>query len=77
VLAYAQNFPDGLCGGSLANSMGGPLLLVENGKVTAAEKYTNKKGVVCGVILGGQTLISDVSARTVYGLRPTAEIVVK
>lgn len=29
VLAYAQNFPDGLSGGSLALSLNAPLLLVD------------------------------------------------
>ena len=78
VLAYGENFPDGLCGGSLANSMGGPLLLVANNRpVTAPAEYAAENGVVYGAVLGGPALISDTNARTVFGLNPTAEIVVK
>lgn len=77
VLAYGANFPDGLCGGTLAYSMNGPLLLAANGKSDAAAEYANENGVVSGVILGGPTLINDSSAKNIFGLGPTAEIVEK
>ena len=59
VLAYGANFPDGLCGGSLANAMGGPLLLVANGKADKAAAYAKEYNIQGGAVLGGQTLIND------------------
>ena len=75
VLAYGLNFPDGLCGGPLAYSMGGPLLLVANGRTEAASAYLDSIGVFGGEILGGPALISDANARILFGL--TADAVIK
>ena len=64
VLAYAQNFPDGLCGGPLAMKIDAPLILTQTGNEAVAKSYTQDKGIVCGAVLGGSSLISDDS--TVY-----------
>lgn len=77
VVAYGINFPDGLCGGPLAYSMGGPLLLSAKGKADAAITYANKNGVVSGVILGGPTLINDADGKQIFNLASSAEILVK
>ena len=74
VLAYGANFPDGLCGGSLANAMGGPLLLAANGKADKAAAYAKEKGVKGGAVLGGPTLISDADARTIFRMAADAKI---
>lgn len=74
VLAYGENFPDGLCGGPLAHSMNGPLILVANGKTEAANAYTDALGIYCGDILGGPTLINDDGARAILGL-PTDTVI--
>ena len=66
VLAYAQNFPDGLCGGPLAYSMGAPLLLTAGGKQSVAVKYTESLGIETGLILGGTTLINDKVAESIF-----------
>ena len=66
VLAYAQNFPDGLCGGPLAYSMGAPLILTAGGKQGAAEAYTESLGIETGLILGGTTLINDKVANSIF-----------
>lgn len=73
VLAYASTYPDGLCGGPLAYAMGAPLLLTKNGKTEAAE-YAEERFVAAGAVLGGESLISDEMARTVFGLPANAEI---
>ena len=73
VLAYASTYPDGLCGGPLAYAMGAPLLLTKNGKTEAAE-YAEERFVAAGAVLGGESLISDEMARTVFGLPAKAEI---
>lgn len=66
VLAYAQNFPDGLCGGPLAYSMGAPLILTAGGKEATAKAYTEKLGIETGLILGGSTLISDKVSNSIF-----------
>ena len=74
VLAYASTYPDGLCGGPLAYAMGAPLILTKNGKTEAAE-YAEERFIAAGAVLGGESLISDATARTVFGLSARAEIV--
>lgn len=74
VLAYGANFPDGLCGGSLANAMGGPLILAVNGKTDQAAAYARDNGTFTGVVLGGPTLISDANVKAIFGLPSNALI---
>ena len=77
VLAYGANFPDGLCGGSLANAMGGPLVLSANGKSDQAAAYAKEYGIGDGAALGGPTLIDDSSVRTIFRMGEADEIIVK
>lgn len=48
VLAYARNFPDGLCGGPLAASLGGPVLLVTDEDHSDARAYVQNKDIKDG-----------------------------
>ena len=66
VLAYGNNFPDGLCGGALANSMNAPLILVTNDKYTAAEQYAEENNMNYGVVLGGAGLIKNAVAEKLF-----------
>jgi putative cell wall-binding protein len=75
VLAFGGNFPDGLCGGSLANSMGAPLILTANGKTSAAENYVRGNGISYGAVLGGTTLISDASAKAIFDVSEDSNVV--
>ena len=59
VLAYGQNFPDGLAGGPLAMALHGPLLLAENSAYDSVAAYVQKAGVKSLYVLGGESLISD------------------
>lgn len=77
VIAYGDNFPDGLCGGPLAYSMNSPLILATNTKITAGQEYAKEDSIMMGDILGGQTLISDENARKIFGLSGGAEILAK
>lgn len=70
VLAYAKNFPDGLCGSSLAMAMDAPLILTATGKEQAARDYSWEKGISSGVVLGGTSLISDNSTSLILGKYP-------
>ena len=77
VLAYAWNYPDGLCGGPLAYNMGVPLILTMDGYEAQARNYITRQGITCGVILGGVTLISDATIRNIFGLDADRNIPVK
>lgn len=66
VLAYAGNFPDGLCGGPLAYAMGAPLILTMDKYASIAAEYTADYDITNGVILGGNSLISDKSAIKIF-----------
>ena len=59
VLAYAQNFPDGLSGGPLAMSMGALLMLADDKNYKHAVTYADKAGVKKAAVLGGTSLIPD------------------
>lgn len=76
VLAYGDNYPDGLCGGTLAAYMEAPLLLVRNDKAATTEGYISSEEVKSGIVLGGPSLISDDSTRSIFGLNDTDQIYV-
>ena len=73
VLAYARNFPDGLCGGPLAYALGAPLILTDNNGPAAADQYVD--GISAGIVVGGEGLISDGVARAIFDL--TADVVIE
>ena len=82
VLAYAWDFPDGLCGGQLAQSMGAPLILTGDPKVQttassteAAAKYAQDCGISAGTVLGGQGLIADKAVRDIFRMEDGNNIV--
>ena len=66
VLAYAQNFPDGLSGGPLAYALGAPLMLTANGNEADASGYAFHNYISQGYVLGGQGLISDETANAIF-----------
>ena len=72
LMAYANDYPDGLCGGSLAAVIDAPMILVSNDFYAYADEYT--ENVNGGYILGGATRITDEVAREVYDLEPDAVI---
>lgn len=72
VLAYAWNFPDGLCGGPLAVAVGGPVLLVTDEAYDGAREYVSGQGITDGLVLGGSGLISDGTASDIFGLESSA-----
>ena len=82
VLAYAWDFPDGLCGGSLAASVDAPLILAATDSATApldydeaACEYVEESGIAQGYVLGGDALISDETVRGIFNLREDIEII--
>lgn len=73
VLAYAYNFPDGLCGGVLAHMWDAPLLLSANERDPSA-KYIRSQKMKKGVVLGGLALISDDVVRDIFQIDPSMVI---
>ena len=72
VLAYAQGFPDGLCGGPLAVSMGAPLILTSNESHGDADAYV--ENILIGAVTGGTGRISDDTVREIFDLAAEVEI---
>ncbi len=72
LLAYANDFPDGLCGGALAAYLDAPMILISNGNFSYADAYV--EDVEAGIILGGISRISDNTARDIFELAADAEI---
>ena len=66
VLAYARNYPDGLCGGPLAYALGAPLILTDDVYCSEADAYV--EGISSGVVVGGINLIGDNTVRTIFDL---------
>ena len=65
VVAYAWNYPDGLCGGPLAYHLGAPLLLTDSADLSASA-YASGNHITTGYVLGGSKLISDEAARRIF-----------
>lgn len=77
VVAYAQNFPDGLCGGALAYQLHSPLILTAVGKDTAAVSYAADNDIHAGYVLGGTGLINDKTVRKIFAMAADEAIPVK
>jgi len=77
VVAYSRKCPDGLCGGPLAYAKKAPLLLTNTGAEDAANGYVTANGIHSGYVLGGTLVVSDKTAREVFGLSDDAVIEVK
>ncbi len=67
VLAYAQNFPDGLSGGPFATQKGAPIILTDSTKTEAARTYVKSAGATSNFTLGGPSLISDYAVESILG----------
>ena len=74
VVAFAKNYPDGLCGGTAAAYLNSPLLLVDDANIDNAVKYAVKAEIKKGLVLGGPTLVSDASVRAIFSMSEDDEI---
>ena len=66
VLAYSDDYPDGLCAGPLAHALNAPILLTKEGKESAAGTYCSAHSIHSGYIVGGDARIPDASARDIF-----------
>ena len=67
VLAYAQDFPDGLSGGPFAMLLDAPIILTNSSKTEAARAYVRSVGATDNYTLGGPSLISDRAVDVIMG----------
>ena len=70
VIAYGQNYPDGLCGGVLAYYLNAPMLLTRDKNAALAAEFAAEKGITSGAVLGGPSLISDSAVQQIFGSAP-------
>lgn len=77
VVAYGANFPDGLCGGSLAYAMKAPLILTNNAMAPTIGSYNAESGITSGYALGGTGLISDAAVSEIFGQLRTIAVTLK
>lgn len=59
VIGYGDNFPDGLCGGILAEKRKAPLLLINPRNTGFARQYVKDNSIKGSIVLGDEILISD------------------
>ena len=52
-------FPDGLCGGVLAEKRGAPLLLINERNTEFAKQYVKENSIKDQIVLGDSDLISN------------------
>ena len=75
MVAYGLNFPDGLCGGPLAYSMGAPLVLAQDRFLDTTVGYMADREIKSGVVLGGTNLITNKDVRSIFQMVPENPIV--
>ena len=77
VLAYAWNYPDGLCGGALAYTLDAPLILTMTKYEAQAAEYILSCGIEKAIVLGGESLISDDTIRAIFAMEAETPVAVK
>ena len=66
VLSYSHNFPDGLCGGTLANALNCPVLLGRTNDTILVKPYFEENAILKTTVLGGETLINNKSVTALF-----------
>lgn len=67
VLTQSYNFPDGLCGGILANILNAPILLIRSCAETKTRDYIKEKETKSGIVLGGEGAVTQESVDIAFG----------
>ncbi|MBQ1508367.1 MAG: cell wall-binding repeat-containing protein, partial [Erysipelotrichaceae bacterium] len=75
VMAYSHNFPDGLCAGSVAAALKAPVILVRTENHDKAGAYVADNGLTTGIVIGGDSLISDESVVEMFSLKSADDII--
>lgn len=66
VVAYGKNFPDGLCGGTLAAALNVPLILTKENSTEEAAAYIKKQQITSGYVLGGTAVLSEETVQKIF-----------
>ena len=66
VVSYSHNFPDGLCGGTLANALGSPVLLGRTNDTVLIKPYFTENSILKTTVLGGERLIDNKSVLKLF-----------
>ena len=67
VVGNGDNFPDGLCGGVLAERRGAPLLLINEVNIDYAKQYVRANSIKDQIVLGGKRLMPDEVVNAIIG----------
>lgn len=67
VLAYGRDYPDALCGGTLAHAVNAPVILIQDNQIGTIREYMDSRSIHNGYVLGGQSRISDHTALQAFG----------
>ena len=74
VLSYSHNFPDGLCGGTLANALNCPVLLGRTNNTVLVKPYYEENYILKTTVLGGESLIDNKSVTSLFDTIVTPSI---
>ena len=67
VLAYGEDFPDGLSGGPVAYQLRCPMLLLrDNNRKTLIRDYLKSRDIRVGYVMGGSKLLGDALVQEVF-----------
>ena len=77
VIAWGENFPDGLSAGVLGYFMDAPLLLTNSKKANTTKKYTSPHNIHDGIVMGGTGNLPDDLVRNILELNEIDVITVK
>ncbi len=75
VLAYGEDFADGLIASPLAYALHSPLLMAKTGKTGEARKYVAAKNISKAYIIGSKSYIDDATVRKIMQVDENAMIV--
>lgn len=76
VITTGTNYPDGLCGGTLAAVIGAPMILTKSTD-TYAPDYAESIEIVSGYVLGGTNAVSDELTESIFSLESADRIIVR
>lgn len=76
VITTGKNFPDGLCGGVLASTIGAPMLLTK-AEDAFAPSYASTINLTSGYVLGGVDAVTDKLTVNLFSLENEQKIIVR
>lgn len=72
VLAYGNNYPDGLCGALLATATNSAILLCNDKLAADTEAHIEAAGITSGYVLGGTGVLKDETVAEVFDISADA-----